>query len=164
MRTFVVNYSGKPLLNLKEDFGEDIIFITEGTVNIFDTYRIKYDIKKCLLHFNFNKDDGILFSGPVILNFLTGEVFSELNLKNYTMVLHNAKEQKYISIQIKMPNDYIEEVDYKVGSSDGKYVVKNHKKIYLNTRVFKGANGGLYIIKQGTRKIYLPQKETEESL
>ena len=57
MRTFVVNYSGKPLLNLKEDFGEDIIFITEGTVNIFDTYRIKYDIKKFLIDNQFCKDD-----------------------------------------------------------------------------------------------------------
>ena len=88
------NYAGKPLLNLSE-LSNTIINITEGTVNIFNIERLRFDINKNLSDNNFSEDDAIVCSGSVVVNFLTGNIISEIGIKKYKLIIHNAVKKCY---------------------------------------------------------------------
>lgn len=98
-RVFVVNHIGKDMSDAMR-FGT-LIPITEGSINVFNTERVKYDIEETLKKHYFNfKDDYILLSGSTVLNFIIGMVTAQYGKIN--ILIWDAKKQQYEAKEVKL--------------------------------------------------------------
>ena len=95
MRIFFANYAGHDLLNLKDFEYDELINITEGSVNIFNIERLDYDISKSLLDNEFDPTtDCIICSGNVIINYRIGVILGKSSM-NPKVILYNSKRKIY---------------------------------------------------------------------
>jgi hypothetical protein len=91
-KVYVVNYSGHNI-EASLSYGKSI-YLTQNSVNIFCTDRIKEEFHKDLRSFNY-KEDYILLSGSIILNILA--VLEALRVgPRVNVLIYNFKTSKYI--------------------------------------------------------------------
>ena len=93
-RVFVANHAGHDISSVRDAVPDaDIIYLTEGNVNVFSLARLTEDFKLKML--TAQENDYILLSGHIILNVLATSImltrFGRVNL-----LLWQAKEHKYM--------------------------------------------------------------------
>jgi len=92
-KIYVTNKSGhniEPALQ----FGDDIIYLTEGKVNIFRTDDLIEDLKEKLK--DFNSEDYLIFTGNSIVSGLALSILFT-KLPAIHLLLFNAKSIEYVS-------------------------------------------------------------------
>lgn len=104
-KVFVANYAGHDLSDA-ERFGE-LIYVTEGNVNVFNTDRMMFTILKCLKDNNYDPDkDYILLSGSMVINFLIGLLCtkSKLLIWDPKIKQYEEREAEYDPFQVRYFN------------------------------------------------------------
>lgn len=98
-RFFITHYNGQNISSLPE--GKKI-FMFEGKLNIFDLDLIYYETKKLLTSMNFNpKNDSIVLSGNISLNFVIGRALSELYKDSLLKIfLWNSVKRIYVKREL----------------------------------------------------------------
>jgi len=89
-KVYVVNYAGHNVHQAKK-YGE-LVFVTEGRVDIFNTDRNVADIAKKLV--NYTDDDYILLSGSPLLVFIL-TLICAVKADSYKLLLYNCKKGDY---------------------------------------------------------------------
>ena len=91
-RVFVLNYSGHNVTSA-EDFGE-LIYLTEGDINIWDTDRVNYLISKRLQNYNYDpKEDFVALSGNLVLGYVLGNILGQYDAVN--LLIWDSVRRKY---------------------------------------------------------------------
>jgi len=87
---YVINFSGHNISTCKRFIKEgNIIYLTEGAVNIFNIDRVIYDLKAKLE--NYNGNDYILLSGNVVLNVLVALILKD-KTEHLNLLIWDARE------------------------------------------------------------------------
>ena len=98
-RVFVINHIGKDMSDAMR-FGT-LVPITEGSVNVFNTERVRFDINDFLVRQDFNPStDYILLSGSTVLNFIAGMITAKFGRVN--ILIWDAKQQQYIDKEVRL--------------------------------------------------------------
>jgi len=98
-RVYALNYLGHDISDAERFTDEPVIFLTEGSVNIFYPDRLAYDIAK-KLH-DFQQDDYILISGsPVIAMIAMGVLKETFKFKTINVLIYNVKKGEYVARRI----------------------------------------------------------------
>lgn len=98
-KVFIVNHIGKDVSDAMR-FGT-LVPVTEGSVNIFNIDRVKFDLSDTLdLHHFDNKNDYILLSGSTVLNFVIGMLAAKYGSVN--ILIWDAKRQEYAEREVKI--------------------------------------------------------------
>lgn len=78
-----------------EQSGYQLVNLTEGSINIFDTDRLKYNIKTKLEESKVSSDDFLLLSGSPVINGIASVLIEKLTGKlNY--FIYGAKDKDYV--------------------------------------------------------------------
>jgi len=95
MRVYILNLSGHMMegLNKLDSKGYDKIILTEGTINPFNTDRLKYEIEQKML--DIEPNDVLLLSGSPIINVLASNIAKE-RTGRVNVLLYGAKEKDYV--------------------------------------------------------------------
>ena len=96
MRIFVTNQSGHNLDPAKE-YGDEMIYITEGKVNIFKTDDLTVELKRKLE--GFRKEDMLLFTGNSVLCALCLSILLTRH-KIVKILIFNNKSLEYVLRQV----------------------------------------------------------------
>jgi len=87
---YVINFSGHNISTCKRFIKKGkIIYLTEGSVNIFNIDRVLYDLKAKLE--NYNDNDYLLLSGNVVLNVLVALIVKDM-VEHLNLLIWDARE------------------------------------------------------------------------
>ncbi|MNU34845.1 hypothetical protein D3C71_234300 [compost metagenome] len=78
-----------------EKYGQ-LVYLTEGIIPVFKTATLMDELKEKLVDFD-HKNDVLLISGPSIANMLAAIILSRKSTHKITVLIYDAKEQKYVA-------------------------------------------------------------------
>ena len=97
MKIYIANHGIHMNSNLQilEQDGYELINLTEGSINIFDTDRLKFNIKEKLKETNVSDRDYLLLSGSPVINGIASVLMFTMTKKlNY--YIYGAKDKDYV--------------------------------------------------------------------
>lgn len=98
-RVYALNYLGHDISDAERFTDDPVIFLTEGSVNIFYPDRLAYEISKKLR--GFQPEDYILISGsPVIAMIAMAVLKDTYHLKSINVLIYNVKKGEYVARRI----------------------------------------------------------------
>jgi hypothetical protein len=89
-KVYIANDPGTLDFSGAKQFGE-LVFITKGTVDIFNPDRLMRDIHIKLK--DWDAEDYLLLSGSIVISFLTALM---LQTKNVRLLIFDSKSRKYV--------------------------------------------------------------------
>ena len=98
-QVFIVNHINKNMKDANQ-YGA-LIPLTEGSVNVFNTERMVFELDQKLTDYKFNhEEDYILLSGSTVLNFIVGFLLSKY--KQIKLLIWDAKNQRYVLREVRL--------------------------------------------------------------
>lgn len=110
-RVYVLNFGGHNLKAAYDEFGSDVVYLTEGSINVFSIDRLTYELKRKLQ--DFRPEDYILVSGSPVIAMVATAVLKEKGIRKINVLIYHASAKRYLPREL-------DGVGYeRAGSDDG---------------------------------------------
>jgi hypothetical protein len=99
-RTWVSHWNGQDLAPAILQFGDGLVYLTEGKLNTFQTDNMYRDL--CVRLKEFAPEDSLLVCGSPIVNMLVILALKNMGLKQVRVQLYHQKEKCYFGRTIRL--------------------------------------------------------------